>query len=115
MLSLDTSATAYTFPLITGSVSRQSLGHSIQAELRGRIALGWTLIQPLVIWIQPDDDGGYLINDEVFYVYGEGANIAAAQRDYVQSLIEYFFLVTKHNDAPSVPLVDQLHRFLRQS
>jgi hypothetical protein len=67
-------------------------------NLIGEIAPGWKLIQPLPVLIQQDEDGEYLVTDEVFHVYGEGATSDAAQQDYIQSLVEYHALISSYDD-----------------
>lgn len=62
-------------------------------SLVGPIAPGWEMITPLVVRVEQDDDGSYVIDEETFMVYGSGETLAAAQQDYVASLLEYYQLV----------------------
>jgi hypothetical protein len=88
-------------------------GQVTQVELLGAIAPGWTLIQPLPVWIKQDEDGDYLVSDEKFFVYGEGATIPAARRDYIDSLIEYYTIVASYDDLPSQELLASLQDYLQ--
>jgi len=84
-------------------------------SLVNRIAPGWILRQPLSVRVQLDDDGGYLLSDETFYVYGEGATLSEAQHDYIRSLIEYFTIVSEYDDEPSCQLLAHLKQYLHQA
>lgn len=106
-------ATARTIRFSPGLRSKSATSSSVQVELRGAIAPGWALVQPLSIWIQQDEDGDYIASDEAFYVYGQGSSLVAAQDDYIWALIEYYEIVSAYEDAPSRQLLAQLRRYLR--
>ncbi|MCC6458040.1 MAG: hypothetical protein IT328_24005 [Caldilineaceae bacterium] len=84
-----------------------------QIELVGNIAPGWKLIQPLSVSVEIDEEGQYLLVDEMFSIFGEGASLASAQRDLVISLIEYYTLISEYEDAPSQQLLGMLRKYLR--
>jgi hypothetical protein len=85
----------------------------LQVTLANQLAPGWTLRQPLSVWVDQTEDGGYLVSDEIFNVYGEGATWEEAQQDYIQSLIEYFLLVSDYDDVPSHQLQASLRQYLQ--
>lgn len=84
-------------------------------ELIGNIADGWKLIQALPLSVSTDEDGHYLLTDDIFCVFGEGDTLAAAQQDFVRSLIEYFGLVAEYDDEPSRDLLASLKKYLQPS
>jgi len=43
-----------------------------------------------MINIEMDDDGSYIVSDDIFGVYGNGKSVSESKRDYVSSLIEYY-------------------------
>ena len=61
-----------------------------QAEL---IALGWRITQLLRVNLEQDEDGCYLVSDNVSVVYGIGDTRFEAEQDYIVSLIEYYQLL----------------------
>jgi len=85
--------------------------------LVGPIAQGWTLNRPLIIVIEVDDDGTYLVSDDEFAVYGEGVNREEATHDYVVSLIEYFQLLESRakQHVPTAVLFDRLRSVLSRT
>jgi|SRR3954452_7300164 len=92
-----------------------STGESLELtriELQGMIAPGWKLIEPLAISVEVDEDGQYLLIDEMFSIYGEGNNIADAQQDLITSLIEYYELISEFEDEPSRELLGMIRKYL---
>jgi hypothetical protein len=68
---------------------------SWQFYLQGKIAEGVVLIQPLLITVELDEDGYFIMSDDLFLVYGEGRTEAEAKEDYAASLIDYFQLASR--------------------
>jgi hypothetical protein len=83
-----------------------------QFVLLGKIADGWKIIRELQLAVERDDDGYYLVSDDEFFVYGEGETLVQARRDYIISLIEYYELVARHDDAPTQTLFRYLKSYL---
>lgn len=81
----------------------------------GPLAAGWTIIRPLPVLLEYDQDGSCLLSDDVFYVYGHGATLESAQGDYIASLIEYYEILSEHEDEPTRALFRRLGRYLRPS
>jgi len=71
---------------------------SSQAPPETRVVIGsiserWILKRPLRIVIEIDDDGTYVVSDDEFGLYGEGASREEAVLDFRVSLIEYIELL----------------------
>ena len=70
--------------------------------LPGPLGNGWVIARYIPVAIHADEDGWYVLSDTVFQVYGDGGTLAAAQRDYIASLIDYYRMVERdalENDA----------------
>lgn len=63
-----------------------------QYLLFGDIAPGWRLTQLLLLTVE-EEQGYYIVSDDVFVVYGDGDTLEAAHQDYVASLLDYYRLV----------------------
>ena len=68
----------------------------IQAYLFGDIINGLVVVQPLQINIEQDEDHTFVVDDDVFLVYGNGTDQSEAINDYVISMIEYYRLLEKN-------------------
>jgi hypothetical protein len=64
-----------------------------QIALAGSVARGWTLVEPLLISIEREDNGWFVLSDDIFPVYGDGATLEEARADYVRTLIDYYELL----------------------
>ena len=62
--------------------------------LVGKIADGWIAISPIVITVEYGADG-YVVSDDQFAMYGYGPTPSHAIDDYIQSLIEYYELLSE--------------------
>src|SRR5438132_780682 len=58
--------------------------------LQGTILPGWELTRPILLKIEQDEDGEFLVTDSFSIVYGNGKTHQKAQRDYCNSLVEYY-------------------------
>jgi len=99
---------------------RVSVAHGTKAEnipiqrfLLGRIAPGWKVIQPLVVSIERGEDGSYIASDEIFYMYGEGADLHEAMEDYIAALTEYHGILSSHEDEPTTGLFKFLQTYVQ--
>lgn len=81
--------------------------------LLGDINSDWRISQPLLINIEKDDDGSYVVSDDIFGVYGNGKSLSEAKRDYVLSLIEYYEILSSHPDEDSQKLLERVKVYLR--
>jgi hypothetical protein len=80
--------------------------------LIGPVARGWVLVAPITLTIERDEDGAFLASETVTSVYGYGQSGPEAIRDYIESLIEYFEIVSGATGFESLALADQLGRYL---
>ncbi len=53
----------------------------------------WRLHNGLIVDIEIDDNGEFIVSDDVFLVYGTGQTQFVAIQDYLVSLVEYYRLV----------------------
>jgi hypothetical protein len=87
-------------------------------HLSGRIAPGWTVVKPLALTWEQDADGGHVLSDGLFGVYGDGDTSEKAQQDYVTSLIDYYQLLAARateDDPPARAQFDHLRQYLQCS
>ena len=61
----------------------------------GMIAPSWELTHPLTLTVSADEDGWFVVSDDVFHVYGDGETLDNARQDYIVSLIDYYRLVER--------------------
>jgi hypothetical protein len=85
---------------------------SFQITLVGQITQDWKVVRPLPVNIERGDDS-IIMSDDVFAIYGQGDDIAAALQDYYSALIEYHQVLSFHNDEPSVRLLQRLQSYLQ--
>lgn len=64
-----------------------------QAFLIGNVHDSLYIYQPLPINIEIEEDGTFVVSDDIFLVYGEGKNLLDSLNDYVSSLIEYYWIL----------------------
>ena len=85
--------------------------------LLGKIASNWEIIKPLLVKIEQDEEGSYLISEEIFAVYGFGDTLFDALQDYKQSLIEYYQLLSprSEHDISTQTLFRHLQQYLRKT
>jgi len=81
----------------------------------GSIAPSWRVVQPLLVTLERDEDGYYIVSDDEFAVYGDGYSIEEAVEDYKVSLIDYYQLLTARVDGDFLTqaLLRRLERYLR--
>jgi hypothetical protein len=80
------------------SPSAFSLGQP-STNLLGPLGPRWSIVQPLSVALEIDSDGWFVLSDDVFLVYGEGATPESACEDYRSSLVVYCDMVQR--DAPA--------------
>ncbi len=81
----------------------------------GPIAPGWMVICPISARIEQDEDGSFIVSDDLFLVYGHGQTPYEAQHDYITGLIEYYEILAADAEAPSLAMFRDLQRYLRSS
>ncbi len=62
----------------------------------GKASKQVTFKMPLKININ-NDDGYYIVSDDLFLVYGEGKDQQAAMEDYLLSLVEFYDIVKEES------------------
>lgn len=80
--------------------------------LIGPIAEGWSLVMPITLTIERDEEGAYLASEALTTVYGYGESGPEAIRDYIESLIDYYDIVNSASMFESLELGDKLRRIL---
>lgn len=58
------------------------------------------LILPLNLQID-DEDGGAIVSDSLFGIYGEGKDLNAAVEDYRSALMDFYFLLRERSERSS--------------
>ena len=84
--------------------------------LEGLIAPHWELVRPLEVRLEADEEGSFVVSDDLFLVYGEGATRLDAIKDYMESLIDYYQLMEVRAvkaDAPTQAAFRKLQAYLR--
>lgn len=84
-----------------------------ECYLLGSISSGWSIVQPLMINTEMDDDRSYIVSDDIFGVYGSGKSVSEAKRDYTLSLIEYYEILSAHSDEDTQKLLERVKVYLR--
>jgi hypothetical protein len=87
-----------------------------QFFLSGNITPTLEIIQPLLLTAERDDDGSYLISDDLFGVYGDGPSISESLTDYMVSLGDYYTILSVRamDDSHLIrEQFDRLQRYLR--
>ena len=92
------------------SPSAFSLGQP-STNLLGPLGPRWSIVQPLPVALEIDSDGWFVLGDDIFLVYGEGATLEAAWEDYRSSLMEYCDIVQR--DAPTSAQVQAQYEQLK--
>lgn len=84
-------------------------------SLQGVIHDDWQLRLPLILFVDREEDGWYVISDDEFFVYGDGATYREAIEAYIASLIEYYgFLAREYvTNASAAPQWDTVRRYLQ--
>lgn len=59
------------------------------------------LILPLNLQIEDDEDGGAIVSDSLFGIYGEGKDFNAAVEDYRSALMDFYFLLRERSERSS--------------
>ena len=101
-------------PAISAAVPAGVAQARPQTFLLGRVKPGLRVVSPLQIVFERDDDGSYIVSDDLFGIYGEGRNPAEAQRDYVVVLCDYYQLLAAHaaTDEANRVVFEQLQRYV---
>ncbi len=98
-------------------ILKLSVSHINFELLFGKIASNWEVTKALLVKIEQEEDGSYLVSEGLFAVYGVGDTSYDALQDYMTSLIEYYTLlsVRAEKDIPTRTLFCQLQQYLRKT
>ncbi len=84
------------FPTLTAPVGHTANGSLLRraiALLSGPLSPQHVLRMPLPVTIEVDDQGWFIISDDLFCQYGDGITREVAEADYRGTLAEYYELV----------------------
>lgn len=85
----------------------------VELIFSGDISDGWAVNQPIPVSAERDSEGGWIVSDGIFAVYGVGEDLWHASMDYLQSLVEYYQIMADAPDSESQAVVDHLRTYLR--
>jgi hypothetical protein len=99
----------YTTTAVTANVAVQESRH-----LLGRVSENLTVKSPINLTVETDEDGTFIVSDDIFLVYGTGDTEDEALDDYVLSLEDYHDLVeAESHDPRGKLLMRRLERYLQ--
>ncbi len=100
---------------VSGVSQARRLYHDV--AIIGQIAPGWIVENALPVRLEQDDDGSYVMSDDIFNVYGDGATLSNVKASYVTSLIEYYEMVAAGSeiDRYDAEQLQHLRRYLHQT
>jgi hypothetical protein len=103
--------------LVSGSATLYDQREFETPHVQGEIGLGWHIDQPISLRVERDDDGSFIVSDDKFAVYGQGATLDEAIADYKTSLAEYAELVESQAacHSPTANLLKKLQMFLSKN
>jgi hypothetical protein len=79
----------------------------------GNIYPGYRLLKPFLLTIERDEDGSFIFSDDIFDIYGHAFGLVDAAKDYFSALVEYYEILSRHTDAPTVALFQKLNRIFQ--
>lgn len=88
----------------------------IELKISGEIANGWEIIRPLLTTLEQDEDGFFVLSEDLFLMYGEGKTTIEAKEDYIEALIDYYQLIdsrAREGDSFSQTILQNLQQYLR--
>lgn len=87
--------------------------YPFEIPIVGRIHRDYQFTKPISLIVERDDDGSYVLSDEIFGVFGNAFTLKDAVQDYISAFIGYYELLSAHQDAPSVALFQELKRYFQ--
>jgi hypothetical protein len=63
---------------------------------------GWKIVSSIVVDIERDDDGDFVVTDHFSTVYGNGETESGAVNDYCLSLFDYYEILEGQPRTPAV-------------
>jgi len=99
----------------SGTVYRGPIPSRVDGCLKylpaGPIIPGWMIVSPIVIEIEKDDDGEFVVTDRFSTAYGNAASESEAISDYCLSLIDYYEIL-EGEFSKSIPAAIALMKLL---
>jgi len=83
----------------------------------GQIEEGWALMRPIMLVVEREDDGWYVVSDDIFGVYGDAESLRQAVDQYASGLIDtYEFLLCESQHNPlAMPQMERMRKYLQPS
>ena len=72
----------------------------------------YSLLQPLAVLVEQDEQGMFLASDSVTTVYGYGKTGQQALVDYLTSLVEYYEMLEESEESRTVSAFNLLRMYL---
>jgi hypothetical protein len=88
----------------------------VQFDLFGKIRDEWEMTKPLLVTLEQDEDGYYVLSDELFLMYGEGPTEIKAKEDYLETMVDYYQIIQEkahEGDEPSQAILQKIQEYLR--
>lgn len=81
----------------------------------GTLEEGWTLLSPLILRVEREDDGWFVVSDDIFDLYGDAATLRAAVRQYISSLIDHyeFSMREAESNLLALPVREKLRQYVQ--
>jgi len=83
----------------------------------GRIEEEWALLRPIILLVEPEDDGWWIVSDDIFGVYGDAESLRRALHQYASGLIDeydFFRREARHNPL-AIPQWERMRKYLQPS
>lgn len=84
----------------------------LQVPVVGPISDNWVLVRPLTLTIEFGSDA-LIVSDDLFSLYGLGSTISSALRDFLAVLIDYYEVLSSHDDPETTQLFQYLQTYLQ--
>lgn len=94
------------------SATNRSSVRKANVILLGPLDSHYQLVAPLSVSVEIDEEGWYIVSDDLFSQYGDGPTQQQAEDDFRSTLAEYLELVTELA-AVSTAQAHELHRLQR--
>jgi len=69
---------------------------------QGALGSGWKIVSAIVLNVENDDDGEFVVTDFFSTVYGNGKTERYAINDYYLSLIDYYEILENQPRTPAI-------------
>ena len=73
-----------------------------ETAIRPQSMPGWRIVSSIVVNLEKDDNGDFVVSDNFSTVYGSGATESGAINDYFLSLIDFYEILEAQPHTPAV-------------